>query len=56
MRALGRGMDLYLVIEDLAEEWLAQVCGPDLSRHEALLALVAGLRGLEERSGSEPRP
>jgi hypothetical protein len=31
MQALARGMDLYLHIEDLAEEWLDQVCGPDLS-------------------------
>lgn len=45
MQALARGMDLYLHIEDLAEEWLNQVCGSGLSRHEAVLALVAGLRG-----------
>ena len=45
MQALARGMDLYLHIEDLAEEWLERVCGPGLSRHEAVLALLAGLRG-----------
>lgn len=52
VQALARGMDLYLHIEDLAEEWLDQVCGPDLSRHEAVLALIAGLRGaLDDPSG-----
>jgi len=55
MRALARGMDLYLHIEDLAEEWLDQVCCPDLSRHEAVLALFAGLRGaLDDPPGSPP--
>jgi len=45
MRALARGMDLYLRIEDLALDWLEEVCGPDLSRQEAILALLAGLKG-----------
>lgn len=45
MRALSRGMDLYLHIEDLAEEWLRTVSGRDLSRDEAIGALVAGLKG-----------
>lgn len=45
MRALARGMDLYLHIEDLCQEWLETVCGPDLSQQEAILALLAGLRG-----------
>ena len=38
-------MDLYLDIEDLAEVWLDAVCGPDLDRQEAILALLVGLRG-----------
>ena len=57
MQALARGMDLYLHIEDLAEEWLDQVCGPDLSRQEAIVALVAGLKGgllQDDQSGSAP--
>lgn len=48
MQALARGMDLYLNIEDLAQEWLDQVCGPDLNRHEAVLALLTGLQGALE--------
>lgn len=55
MQALARGMDLYLQIEDLAGEWLDRVCGPELSRHEAMLGLVAGLRGaLDIPPGSPP--
>ena len=45
MRALARGIDLYLDLEDLAQEWLAVVAGPDLSQEEAVLALCAALKG-----------
>lgn len=54
MQALARGMDLYLHIEDLAEEWLEQVCGQELSRHEAVLALLAGLRGALDQPPAPP--
>ncbi len=54
MQALSRGMDLYLHIEDLAEEWLERVCGPELSRHEAVLALLAGLREALDPSPAPP--
>ena len=54
LQALARGMDLYLDLEDLAEEWIERVCGPDLSRDEAILALLAGLKGGLERHEQNP--
>lgn len=45
LKALSRGIDLYLELEDLAEDWLDAVCGPDLDRTEAIRCLIAGLKG-----------
>jgi NaMN:DMB phosphoribosyltransferase len=43
MQRLLAGQALFADLEELAEQWLAQVCGPDLSRAAALSLLLSSL-------------
>jgi hypothetical protein len=43
MQRLLAGQVLFTDLEVLAEQWLSQVCGPDLSRAAALSLLLSSL-------------
>jgi hypothetical protein len=43
MQRLLAGQALFADLEALAEQWLLQVCGPDLSRAAALSLLLSSL-------------
>ena len=43
MQGLLAGQGLFSELENLASQWLDQVCGPDLSRGAALALLLSSL-------------